>query len=179
MESIDLKICKLADKATLPVRATEKSACFDVTACFRADSVKAANRQKKIDVLDFTSEGGVKPYVRLFPQDRVLIPTGLIILIPDGYEIAVRPRSGIAFKRGIVVANAPGTIDCDYTHETFILMMNAGDVPVTIQDGERIAQIAVQPITADRVTMDGITMDDVLAFRKEQERQGGFGHTGT
>ena len=108
----------------------------------------------------------------LAPGEIVLIPTGLAMAIPRGFEVQVRPRSGLAIKHGISVVNAPGTIDADYRGEVKIGLVNLGRKPYTIHRGDRIAQLIVQ-----KVYQASISMVDEL---DETERnEGGFGHTGT
>lgn len=103
--------------------------------------------------------------------DRAAVPTGLEMAIPEGYEGQVRPRSGLAFRHGLTVANAPGTIDCDYRGEVKVLLINLGRDPVTIARGERIAQLVIAPVTAaDLVAVD--TLDTT------QRGAGGLGSTG-
>jgi dUTP pyrophosphatase len=103
------------------------------------------------------------------PLGRVLIPTGFAIALPQGYEAQVRPRSGLALRSGLTILNAPGTIDADYRDEVKILMINLGDQSVTIQRGDRIAQLVVAPVT--RVQWREV---DQL---EGTDRAGGFGHT--
>lgn len=108
----------------------------------------------------------------LQPGQRLLVPTGLFIALPEGYEAQIRPRSGLALKHGITVLNSPGTIDADYRGEINIILANLSDKPFTIEDGERIAQMVVA--RHDRV--EWIETDSL----DETERgSGGFGHTGT
>ena len=100
-----------------------------------------------------------------------LIATGLAVALPPGYELQVRPRSGLAIKHGITIVNAPGTIDADYRGEIKIGLINLGQVPYTINRGDRIAQLVLAPVC--RAVLKEV---DVLS---ETERQdGGFGHTG-
>ncbi len=106
------------------------------------------------------------------PGERVLIPTGLQIALPEGYEGQVRPRSGLAWKYGITVLNTPGTIDADYRGEIKVILINLGQEPFLLRRGERIAQLVVAAHA--HVTW---VMQEALA---ETERgAGGFGHTGT
>ncbi len=109
--------------------------------------------------------------VTLAPLARAAIPTGLELAIPPGYEGQVRPRSGLAMKHGLTVANAPGTIDSDYRGEIKVLLINLGDTPVLIARGERIAQLVIAPVTvADLITVD--KLDETT------RGIGGFGSTG-
>ena len=109
--------------------------------------------------------------VHLLPQQRTLIPTGLFIELPQGYEAQIRPRSGLAFKHGITVLNSPGTIDADYRGEIKILLINHGDQPFTIQDGERIAQMIIAKHEIIRWTIT-----DTL--NSTERGDGGYGSTG-
>lgn len=105
------------------------------------------------------------------PMQRILVPTGLFMEIPEGYEGQVRPRSGLAIKNGITVLNTPGTIDADYRGEVKIILINLSDTDFTINSGDRIAQI----IFARYEQMDVVNVETL----SETERgAGGFGHTG-
>jgi len=110
--------------------------------------------------------------VVLNPGERYLVPAGFHMALPPGHEAQVRPRSGLAVKHGITVVNAPGTIDADYRGEVKIILANIGSEPFTINRGDRIAQMVIQPVLqADLVPVDELP---------ESERgHGGFGHTGT
>ena len=109
--------------------------------------------------------------VTLRPLERCLIPTGLHIALPEGYEAQIRPRSGLALKRGITVLNSPGTIDADYRGEIGVLLINLSQEDFVINDGERIAQMVIA-----RHEQGELTEVDVL---DETERgEGGYGHTG-
>ncbi len=109
--------------------------------------------------------------ITLQPLERRLIPTGLHIALPEGYEAQVRPRSGLALKHGITVLNSPGTIDSDYRGELMVLLINLSQAPFTVNDGERIAQLVIA-----RHEQAVLTAVEVL---DETERgAGGYGHTG-
>ena len=109
--------------------------------------------------------------ITLQPLERRLIPTGLHIALPEGYEAQVRPRSGRALKHGITVLNSPGTIDSDYRGELMVLLINLSQDPFTVNDGERIAQLVIA-----RHEQAVLTAVEVL---DETERgTGGYGHTG-
>ena len=103
------------------------------------------------------------------PLGRALVPTGFALAVPQGYEAQVRPRSGLALRAGLTILNAPGTIDADYRDEVKILVINLGDQPVTIQRGDRIAQLVVAPVM--RVQWQEVDELEATA------RTGGFGHT--
>lgn len=110
--------------------------------------------------------------VVLRPMERRLIPTGLYIALPEGYEAQVRPRSGLAFKHGITVLNSPGTIDADYRGEVCVILANMSSQPFTIEKGERICQMVV----ARHASVD---WDEVDVLDETERGAGGFGHTGT
>lgn len=108
---------------------------------------------------------------RLAPGQRLLVPTGLIFALPEGFEAQIRPRSGLAFKHGVTVANAPGTIDSDYRGEVKVLLINLGQEPWSFTRGERVAQCVVAPVLQARLA----TAAEVDATARGQ---GGFGSTG-
>lgn len=109
--------------------------------------------------------------VTLKPLQRFLFPTGLSAEIPEGYEIQVRPRSGLAYKHGITVLNTPGTIDSGYKNEIGIILVNLSDEPFTINPGERIAQFVVSEAAQSEII-------EVTELNMSNDRGGGFGHTG-
>ena len=109
--------------------------------------------------------------VTLQPMERRLIPTGLYIALPPGYEAQVRPRSGLALKHGITVLNAPGTIDADYRGEVGVLLVNLSAEPFVVNDGERIAQMVI-------ARHEQAEFETVEALDKTERGAGGYGHTG-
>lgn len=144
---LHVRVIKMRDKAIVPRYATEHAAGVDLHA-----------------VLDAP--------LTLVPGERILIPTGLALEIPWGYEGQVRPRSGLALRQGIALVNSPGTIDADYRGEVGIIVINHGQEPVTFAPGDRIAQLIIAPVT--RVAFEEV--DELSATRRAA---GGFGHTGT
>jgi dUTP pyrophosphatase len=108
----------------------------------------------------------------LAPGARTAVPTGIALAIPPGFEVQVRPRSGLALNQGLTVANAPGTIDSDYRGEVKVLIINLGDAPVRLERGMRIAQLVVAPVTL-------ATLVEVEALDETPRGAGGFGSTGT
>lgn len=110
--------------------------------------------------------------ITLLPLDRALIPTGLVLELPAGFEAQVRPRSGLALKSGISVLNSPGTIDCDYRGEVKVILANLGREPVVIGRGDRIAQMVIAPVIQAR-------LEEVRAVGKTARGAGGFGSTGS
>ena len=109
--------------------------------------------------------------VTLQPMERRLIPTGLYIALPPGYEAQVRPRSGLALKYGITVLNAPGTIDADYRGEVGVLLVNLSAEPFVVNDGERIAQMVI-------ARHEQAEFETVEALDETERGAGGYGHTG-
>lgn len=109
--------------------------------------------------------------VVLAPGKHAMIPTGLTIALPSGYEAQVRPRSGLAAKHGVTVLNSPGTVDADYRGEICVLLINHGEAPFPVQRGERIAQMVIAPVTrAELVPATSLSATD--------RGSGGFGSTG-
>ncbi len=145
MNKIDIK-CLASEGAVIPCYKTEGAAGADVCAL-------------------------IKEPVTIAPGSFAMIPTGLFFEIPMGYEIQVRPRSGLAAKNGITVLNTPGTIDSDYRGELKIILINLGKEAFVVNNGERIAQIIVSP-----VTLADFTITDSLSDTTRGEK--GFGSTG-
>lgn len=113
----------------------------------------------------------VEEEIVLGPGERAAIPTGFCIAVPAGFEAQVRPRSGLALHHGVLLPNAPGTIDSDYRGEVRVILLNAGEAPFAVRRGDRIAQLVVAPVARvkweERETLDDTSRGD-----------GGFGHTG-
>lgn len=109
--------------------------------------------------------------ITLAPMERVLVPTGLYIALPEGYEAQVRPRSGLALKHGITVLNTPGTVDADYRGELRVILVNLSNEPFVINDGERIAQMVVSK-------HEQVRWQPVESLDETERGAGGFGHTG-
>lgn len=146
MTKIQVKIVNKSPNA-LPAYSTEQSAGMDLRAWLDAP-------------------------VTLQPLERKLIPTGISIALPQGYECQLRPRSGMALKRGLTLLNTPGTIDADYRGEIGVIVVNLSNEPQTIENGERLCQMVV----ARHETVDWEPVD---TLDSTQRGAGGFGHTGT
>ncbi len=112
------------------------------------------------------SDGCVIP-----PGGRALVPTGLRIALPEGYEAQVRPRSGLALKHGVTLPNSPGTIDADYRGEIGVILMNLGQEPFVVEPGDRIAQMVVAPVAR-------VAWSEAEALDATERGEGGFGSTG-
>ena len=144
MSKIELKIKKLSELAKIPAYQTEESAGFDL------NSIEE---------------------VELAPMQRVLVATGISFEIPKGYEIQIRPRSGLAFKQGITVLNSPGTIDSDYRGEIKVLLINLSDKKVKLDIGERVAQAILKEVCQANFV-------EVKELNDTQRGEKGFGSTG-
>ena len=150
MRDVTVDVMRLAHGAdlALPAYQTAEAAGLDLLAAVPADA----------------------PLV-LAPLGRALVPTGLVIALPSGYEAQVRPRSGLAVKHGVTVLNAPGTIDADYRGEVKVPLINLGAEPFEIRRGERIAQLVVAPVVQARLV-------EVSEVSDTARGNGGFGSTG-
>jgi dUTP pyrophosphatase len=142
-----IEIQMLPHARGIPAYATEHSAGMDLIAAIIGDIVLA-------------------------PMERVLIPTGFIMALPEGYEAQIRPRSGLSYKHGITVLNTPGTIDADYRGEIKVLLINLGQEPFTITAGMRIAQMVIAPYIKASLQQADIVVTDTVRGEK------GFGSTG-
>lgn len=120
---------------------------------------------------DLRANFGAAKKISLAPGDRVLVPTGLRLAIPQGYEVQIRPRSGLALKHGITLPNSPGTIDSDYRGPLGVIVMNAGQESFVICHGERIAQMVVAPVVQAKFAI-------VAELDVTSRGDGGFGSTG-
>jgi len=146
MQKAQIQVKKLHPDSRIPKYMTELAAGMDICAY--------------LDVA-----------VTIEPEQRCLIPTGLAFAIPAGYEVQVRPRSGLAIKHGIALVNSPGTIDADYRGEISIILINHGSESFTIHSGDRIAQIVVAPVCqAELILVENLS--------ETIRGAGGFGHTG-
>ena len=131
----------------LPARATERSSGFDLRA--RLDAP-----------------------LTIGPGERALVPTGIAIALPDGHEAQIRPRSGLALRSGLTLLNTPGTVDEDYRGEIAVIAVNLGKEAVTLERGDRLAQLVVQPVP-------DVVFEEVDSLPETARGAGGFGHTGS
>lgn len=150
-----------------------------MSAVVRVEVIRVGNRGEPLPLPRYMTTGSagldlladVAEPVTLATLERKLIPTGLALALPDGYEAQVRPRSGLAFRHGITVVNAPGTIDSDFRGELGVLLVNLGTEPVVIRRGERIAQLVVAPVVRAELV-------EVEQLPDSERGAGGFGSTG-
>lgn len=151
MESISVRLIVLShgEGLELPDYQSADAAGFDVRAAIDANTPRT-----------------------LAPGERTLIPTGISMELPSGYEAQVRPRSGLALKHGLTVLNAPGTIDADYRGEVKVILINLGQEQFTIARGDRVAQIVIQPVVRAHI-------ETVAKLNPTERGDGGFGSTGS
>lgn len=162
---------KLHDDVAVPARATRESAGYDLRAYLdgrRVSVYRAADGERGDEPPGETAAGTAR--LVLGPADRALVPTGLKARLPSGFEAQVRIRSSLALERGLILPNAPGTIDADYPDEWYVLLQNASSRPAEVRHGERVAQAVLQRYeTAEWV--EG-------SVERSTGRDGGFGSTG-
>lgn len=165
---IELKIYKTHPMVTLPKFATTESACFDIQVCTHGKTTysgfNASN--KPIERPINNNE------VCVMPGDRMMIPTGMILDIPEGYSVRLHPRSGLSLKQGLVLANCEAVIDSDYFSELFLLLANMSDTRMVIKSGERVAQAELVPQLKYSIAETG------LKPVQRSNRVGGLGSTG-
>jgi len=151
VSGIDIRLVRLAHGKDLPLPSyqSEHAAGFDLTA-----AVPSANP------------------VMIAPGTRALVPTGLAIALPEGYEAQVRPRSGLAVRHGLTILNSPGTIDADYRGEIQVVLANLGSESFAVSRGMRIAQLVIAPVVRARIA-------EVESLDKTSRGSGGFGSTGS
>lgn len=161
--------------AALPVFATQGAACADIKAHLEGidmvDGYSSQNQKVALPISSIPEQG--KIVLTLPPRFRAMVPTGLIFDIPDNFSLRFHPRSGQSLKQFMVLANAEAVIDDDYVEESFVLLANLSDVPVTIEHGERICQIEM---VEKRAFSFGFSENRPA---RKSERSGGMGHTGT
>ena len=157
---------------TLPKYETINAAGLDLRVDFSRISPEKPLKTFGDSEVVFAGENHVKSMLRLDPGARALIPTGLKIGLPEGYEAQVRPRSGLALKKGLTVLNTPGTIDADYIGEVGIILINLGFEAVWIEDSERIAQLVLKKV-------EQIEWEEVRSLKETERGEGGFSSTGT
>jgi dUTP pyrophosphatase len=155
-KNVILKIKKINDKAIIPAYQTSGSAGFDLHA---------------IIVNEKNSMGEKIDYIVIPPKNQQIIDTGLSCAVPLGYEMQIRPRSGLAFKNKITVTNSPGTIDSDYRGEIKVILYNLGEQSFIVKDGDRIAQAVISPIIV-------VEIEEVEVLDETERGDGGFGSTG-
>lgn len=163
-----LKVKRKHDDITLPSYQTEGSAGFDLTGI---SFLKLYSSDKEINLKEVMTQQQKNGIITLRPGERVLIGTGLHVAVPQGYELQIRSRSSYALKKGLLVANSPGTIDSDYRGEIGVILINTTHVLLEVKLGERIAQAVLNKIEqADFELVE--ELDDT------DRGEGGFGSTG-
>jgi dUTP pyrophosphatase len=176
MSDLKLRYCKLWNDCFDLAFATEQSACFDIKAYFGSktrliDAYDKNNGYHKL--LAGFERPDAPPFVLIPPNGiRVLIPTGIVLDIPEGYSVRLHARSGLAIKGGIVLANAEGVIDSDYTNQLMVAIMNLSDLPMRITHGDRICQGEMVPVL--KYSLE----PTYEIIPPKTSRSGGFGSTG-
>ncbi len=140
-------IKKLSKEAIIPKYETDGSSGMDISACIDEE-------------------------IKIFPGEKAIIPSGISLSIPKGFEVQIRPRSGLAVKKGISVLNTPGTIDADYRGEIKVILINLGKEEFVVEKNMRVAQMVVSPVTQAK-------LEEVKELPKTFRGTGGFGSTGT
>lgn len=163
-----LKIFKTNPEVVLPTFGTEQAACFDLAFQAYGKYEYAGYSGFNAPFTRYFSNGSIV----LMPDDRVMVPTGLIFDIPEGYSLRIHPRSGLSYKQGIVLANMEAVIDSDYFHETFVLLTNYSKNHITICNGDRIAQAELVP----QMKYDIVETSEEPT--QKTDRVGGLGSTG-
>lgn len=149
---IEVRFLKLDARATIPAYQSQLAAGLDLAACLGRHEIRADS-------------------IVIQPGDITKVPLGFAVAIPAGYEGQVRPRSGLATKKGLTVPNAPGTVDADYRGEMFVALINLGREPVTIHHGDRVAQLVIAPVSHAKIVV-------VESLDETGRGAGGFGSTG-
>ena len=155
-------------QAKPPRRATTESACWDVYACLVAGMKVQVNNEWN----EHATRTVTDSQITLFGGERALIPTGWIFDIPLGHSVRLHPRSGLAWKQGVSLANSQGVIDSDYVEETFVCLYNMTEVQHVIHHGDRLAQMEITPVC------DFVFREHDQTPAVKTDRQGGFGSTG-
>ena len=167
-----LNIYKTNPNIILPKFATKQSACFDLS--FQASGkliYSGYNSYNAPFVREFSNHNG-NSTIRIMPGDRILVPTGLIFDIPEGYSVRIHPRSGLSYMQGLILANLEAVIDSDYTKEVFVILSNVSNVDQTINNGDRIAQAEMIK------SQEYIIWEIMEAPTQKTDRVGGLGSTG-
>lgn len=154
--------------ARLPLRATDASACYDIHACLQEGARITVYDSYNDQIARIVQDASIK----IWPGDRVLVPTGLIFDIPDGFSLRIHPRSGLSVKKGITLINAEAVIDSDYVEQTLVALINNSDRDFVLRDGDRIAQVELSAT----INLEWAELD--AAPEAKTQRRGGFGSTG-
>ena len=165
-----LKYYKLDSSVKDPIFATKGSACFDIHACILNGMKYKVNQDTLQKTIERPEMDGT---IKVFSMERVLIPTGLVFDIPEGYSVRLHSRSGLAWKDGIYLTNCEGIIDYDYVEPVFVMLTNISQSPKTINNGDRICQAEL----VEKVYHSLLEITEPPT--QKTERDGGFGSTGT
>lgn len=158
---------KTCPEAIPPVFGTLDSACFDISACLTEGTRVLGYTEFNEGLYASVNDGKIT----IWSGERLLVPTGLILGIPNGYSVRIHPRSGLSYKKGIILANCEGVIDSDYTEQLFLMITNTSKNPFDIKHGDRIAQGEMQQVINYAISETNIAPTPTT-------RTGGFGSTG-
>jgi len=165
---LKMKMKFVREDAVLPKYQTPGSAGFDLHA------VVDESHKRFIDSYLIENDHIVKNVIVIPPGGRAIVPTGIAAVIPEGYELQIRPRSGLAAKKGITITNSPGTVDCDYRNEIMVILHNLGEDHFIVKSGDRIAQGVLNKIEQANIEL----IQDFNEQETSEDRGGGFGSTG-
>ena len=164
-----LYVWKLWEDAHMPEYGSEWAACFDLKASLRdSDNVTVYNQMNHKEKRSVEDDRKIQ----LHPGERMLVPTGLVFDMKEGFSLRIHPRSGLSLKNGIVVANCEGVVDADYVQQTYVMLHNISGVPFVIRDGDRIAQAELVTIFQPKI------VESDMEPEEKTSRKGGFGSTG-
>lgn len=169
MEKVKIELLS-NEQVQVPMYETEGASGMDIRVSFA--NMSEEDMQKRIKGKSVVTTNNGKKAILLRPGDRYLFPTGLYAAVPTGYELQVRPRSGLALKYGVTVLNTPGTIDSDYRGEIGVILVNLSNKGTIIDDGERIAQLVLAKVEKAEWTK-------VVKLSATKRGEGGFNSTGT
>jgi len=169
MNKKDVKIKKLHEEAIVPKYQTEGSAGFDLHALVVEDREDTYNYPPFVPGIDDHIK---EPFIKLYKGQQFVVKTGLAVKIPEGFELQIRPRSGLAAKHSVTITNSPGTLDSDYLGEIMVILYNAGESTFIVEHDDRIAQAVLAPV----MQANFIEVDDLGTTERGT---GGLGSTGS
>lgn len=173
---MNLKYTGIDTEVVAPSKATSQSACYDLRAHFGPSTricTAYLEDNSRVNICAFKDFENDKFAIEIPAKARVLVPTGLIFDIPEGYSIRIHSRSGLSLKQGLTLRNAEGVVDSDYTEQTYVMLYNGSKQTAKISHGDRIAQFEMVP-----VLQYNLQQVDRSSIAQKTDRSGGFGSTG-
>lgn len=171
MKNVEVRVLNLSKTLKLPEYATTGADAVDLMACFDSSDIKYYDTDNNEIIF---KNRKLDSEFSLLPGFRALIPTGLKVALPEGYEAQVKPRSGLALKKGVTVLNSPGTVDADYRGEICVILFNTSNQVFKIHHRDRIAQLAIK----HSKQLEWIPVTNEESLGDTDRGNGGFGHTG-